>query len=71
MTYGCHNRKPYQPVQAVRVGYIAMNVGPAIGIVPSVETIPFRMSPECNYTHTELGQGDPKCAGCKWRKANH
>jgi len=71
MTYGCHNRKPYRAVQPVLDGYIATNVADRFAVMPEVKTIPFRMSLECNYTHTELGQGDPKCAGCSWRKANH
>lgn len=32
-------------------------------MVPS----PFRMSAECQFTHTALGKADPKCVGCKHR----
>jgi hypothetical protein len=27
----------------------------------------FRMSPDCIYSTSDLGQVDPKCEGCKWR----
>jgi len=28
---------------------------------------PIRMSPNCEYTKTDLGQADARCVGCKWR----
>lgn len=31
---------------------------------------PHRMSPNCEYTKTNLGQADARCVGCKWRKQN-
>jgi len=30
-------------------------------------SMPFRMSPDCNYTTTALGEKDEKCQGCSWR----
>lgn len=38
--------------------------------VPRLAAVPFRMSPECQYTQSELGQADPKCAGCRHRTDN-
>lgn len=51
MSYGCHNRAPYKE-------HVVLDAN---------RSFPFRMSPDCNYTHTELGQKDPHCKGCKWR----
>lgn len=31
---------------------------------------PHRMSPNCEYTKTELGKADARCVGCKWREQN-
>lgn len=31
---------------------------------------PHCMSPNCEYTKTELGQADARCVGCKWREQN-
>jgi hypothetical protein len=28
---------------------------------------PHRMSPVCEYTKTELGKVDERCAGCRWK----
>jgi hypothetical protein len=28
---------------------------------------PHRMSPDCEYTKTELGKVDERCAGCRWK----
>lgn len=53
---GCHNRPPYKPVVALR---------DLDGRV--VTTFPFRMRSDCAYTHSELGQADPRCRGCSWR----
>jgi hypothetical protein len=32
-----------------------------------MQASPFRMARECQFTLTELGQTDAKCAGCKWK----
>lgn len=31
---------------------------------------PHRMSPNCEYTKTDLGKADARCVGCKWREQN-
>lgn len=50
--YGCHNRPPFLPIVRVeKAGQVAQ--------------WPFAMSPDCNYTHTDLGRVDPRCEGCK------
>jgi hypothetical protein len=33
-----------------------------------MKQVPFRMSEECQYTKTELGRDDERCAGCKWKQ---
>lgn len=50
--YRCHNREPFKPVVVTSHG----------------EQFSFRMAYDCQYTMTELGQADPRCAGCKWRQ---
>ena len=50
--YGCHNRPPFLPIVRVeKAGQVAQ--------------WPFAMSPNCQYTHTDLGRVDPRCEGCK------
>lgn len=50
--YGCHNRPPFLPiVQMEKAGQVAQ--------------WPFAMSPNCQYTYTDLGRADPRCEGCK------
>lgn len=53
---GCHNRQPYKPMVELR---------DLDGRV--VTAFPFRMRSDCAYTHSELGQADPRCRGCSWR----
>lgn len=55
--YACHNRKPFKPTLTVQDGY-----NPD-GTRNMVE-VPFRMSPSCEYTRTELGEVDVRCGGC-------
>lgn len=53
---GCHNRPPYKPVVELR------DLDGRL-----VTAFPFRMRQDCAYTHTDLGQADPRCRGCSWR----
>ena len=63
MSYGCYDRAPFRPDFKAADTVTFQN-----GIVaPTVVTVPFRMAPDCQYTHTELGRSDPRCQGCKWR----
>ena len=57
MTYGCYNRTAYAP-------YYLPTGAPD---TPAYR-IPQRLSGDCQYTHTDLGQADAGCAGCKHRK---
>ena len=59
MHYGCHNRAPLITWRQVQDGW---NDGRQV-----MRVIPDPMTKDCQYTYTELGQADPKCAGCKWR----
>lgn len=63
MTYGCYDRAPFAPEQVLHG--IDSKTGQQI-----VTRVPFRNSPDCNYTHTDLGQADPGCVGCKHRVTN-
>ena len=60
MSYGCHNRPPY--ASSYTVHGISRDTGDKVQT-----TIPFRNSPDCNYTSTTLGQADAGCAGCQHR----
>jgi hypothetical protein len=57
--HGCHNRSPFKPFLYVKNGINIMG-----GY--QMDKVPFRMSPNCEYTKTELGQKDQSCTGCKW-----
>lgn len=60
---GCHNRPEYRKMLPVQDGWWLDGHTRVAKMVPSA----FRMSTECNYTRTALGQADHKCAGCKHR----
>jgi len=64
MTYGCHNREAYRQGFFVQDGWIQE------GQVKKarVKFSPFRMSPECQYTKTDLGRADEKCKDCIHKK---
>ncbi len=61
--YGCHNRPAYRTVMPAQNGWWLDGTTRTPRLVP----VPFRMAPACQYTHTELGQADERCAGCKHR----
>lgn len=54
---GCHDRAPYLPGTALVDHHGRL-----------VDSFPFRMAPDCQYTKTELGQADAGCLGCRWRQ---
>lgn len=58
--YGCFDRPPYKSSQ-VLYGHDSLT-----GKVITIE-IPNRLAQDCRYTHTDLGQADARCLGCKWR----
>jgi hypothetical protein len=60
MTYGCFDRAPFRPTVRVQQGWTADGRR-------KMEFIPFAMTTDCQYRHTELGQRDSGCDGCKWR----
>ena len=65
---GCHDRKPFVRSTRVQDGWIDMRDGAGFpSRVAHMVDVPFRMTPECQYTHTDLGQADKGCAGCKHR----
>ena len=59
MIYGCHNREPYKRFYKGQDGWFN---GKRVDV-----TIDFTMTPDCQYTKTELGRKDQGCIGCKWR----
>lgn len=63
--YGCHNREPYKGSFVAQDGGIQFGSPQWPRIEPRFVRVQFRMSPNCQYTHTELGKADPRCAGCK------
>lgn len=62
-TNGCHNRPAFKRATVVQDGWFIDGVTR----IAKVISVPFRMSPDCNYTRTTLGQADARCHGCKWR----
>ena len=54
--YGCHNRLPLLERTTLRDHH-----GRVTATWPAV------MAKDCRYTHSDLGQQDEKCQGCKWR----
>lgn len=79
--HGCFNRAPFKESLTVQDGHKRLAVksysqaGEDGGDtmrhirVPNIVAIPFDNSRECNYTLSELGQADPKCVGCNWRRS--
>jgi hypothetical protein len=68
MTYGCHNRLPFKSSFPVMIGGRSLHSRGFHERVQLMDHIPFRMAPDCQYTKTELGRTDERCAGCKWRE---
>lgn len=62
-TNGCHNRPEFRTGLVVQDGWFMDGVTR----VPRMISVPFRMSPACQYRHTELGKADPGCQGCRHR----
>jgi hypothetical protein len=60
MSYGCHNREPLRAERPVQNGWTPLGKR-------QMAIIPDPMTKDCQYTHTELGQVDPRCAGCRWK----
>jgi hypothetical protein len=63
VSYGCFDRAPYLTSMPVADGHFM----DGYTRTPRMVAMPFRMSKDCNYTTTELGQKDEKCHGCKWK----
>ena len=57
---GCHNRAPYKQTLQVQDGWVDGK--------RNMVTIPFAMSNDCQYRHTELGKADVACNGCRWKQ---
>ncbi len=53
---GCHNRAPFKDAVELRDHHGRL-----------VESFPFRMATDCQYTKSDLGQADTLCQGCRWR----
>lgn len=60
---GCHSRAEFRPTMRAQDGW--QDVGASR--IPIMVEVPFRMSMDCRYTHTDLGKADKDCAGCPWR----
>lgn len=61
---GCHNRPAYVSGSPAQDGWWV----DGDTRVARMTYVPFRMQRACQYTHTELGQKDTGCTGCKHRK---
>lgn len=58
--YACKNRAPLEQSAQAQDGWID-------GWIRNMVEVPFRMSTDCNYTTTELGEKDKGCDGCVWK----
>lgn len=66
--YACHNRKPFKAITQVQDGSnLVRSTSGYVTREPIIVEAPFRMAPDCQYTHTDLGQADARCVGCKHR----
>lgn len=60
---GCHDRPPFRRVTPVQDGWFL----DGDTRVPRMAPAPHRMTTDCQYTRTKLGQADAGCDGCKHR----
>jgi len=58
--YGCKDRAPYRET-------VPMQDGMENVWLPHIVEEPFRMSRDCRYSASALGQADQQCQGCSWR----
>lgn len=64
--YSCFNRAPYRSHLKVVDGYW----DDGLQRIAKLASVPFRMNPACQYTHTALGAADARCVGCKHKTLN-
>ena len=62
--YQCHNRQPFKRTLTVQDGYKQDGTR-------NMFEVPFTMSRLCEYTTSELGSVDKRCATCKYRVTHH
>lgn len=68
---GCHDRAPFKAEMHVQDGWSASAYENTRAITTRsqvVKPVPFRMAADCRYTHSDLGQADKGCTGCRWKK---
>ena len=68
MPNGCHNREPLTHGYWAHDGFFDVAMGDVLTRCPKVAWIPFRMAPDCQYSKDDR-YSDPKCEGCKHKKA--
>jgi len=61
VSYGCYSRPPF--ADSYTMHGISKDTGDKAQTI-----IPFRGSPDCNYTSTDLGQADAGCVGCRHKQ---
>ena len=61
--YACFNRAPFAQHIRMQDGWAESETSRR----PVMIEQPFVMAKDCRYTHSDLGQQDEKCQGCKWR----
>ena len=60
MAYQCKDRAPFAES-------VEMIDGWENAWLPHRIDVPFRMSPDCEYSKSDLGAADKQCEGCRWR----
>ena len=64
--YACFDRPPFRTSYKAQDGYW----DDGLQRIPKLTSIPFRMNPDCQYTHTALGAADGRCVSCKHKTLN-
>lgn len=63
MSNGCFNRAPFAQRIRMQDGWAESESSRR----PVMIEVLFAMAKDCQFTLSELGRTDGKCAGCKWK----
>lgn len=64
---GCFNRPEFRRVYPAQDGWFNDGTRENATRTPKLVAVPFRLAPDCQYTHSEAGRTDPGCVGCRWK----
>lgn len=66
--YGCFNRAPYAASYPGHDGQVITRASGETEVIPKTVQIPSFGQKDCQFTLTNLGRTDARCAGCSWKK---